>query len=230
MSPAEQAAYDKAWKVYLAAAAALKAEQYSTAEADARQAISLGEDTAESPEVLASALMAQGKNTDAIKEFAKLAPNYTLPKVEFPYALLLLKVGQWKSALNAYNIALPQIGSQVINGADLLADNVGFSPDEPEPLELEADIHVALGFEQMNDYGVINSKFNINAYNEYRAALKCSPDSPIANLAYAQSLRSVGKADEAKTALEDVAAKFTGGIRLAAQEELGIYPQPTTAK
>jgi len=206
----------------------LNAGDYVGAETTARKLISLDDPAANT--ILAPALAAQGKIDEALKAYAILeADNDTRPRDMMPYALLLVRHGQWQAALAAYNKALPYVGSMLIDGHNLLLADSDYTADSPRPADLETDIHIALGFTEADDYGVTGANPRDRSLAEYREALKVEPDSPLANLAYANGLEEDGKEADATAAYKDVAAKYSGDVKIEAQKELGTYQPPTQA-
>ena len=107
ITPEEQALTIKIELSDNVAADALYAGRNSEAEIDARQSLSLGQDSGIAQEVLAAALNAQGKEQEALQEYQVMASQGDdHPRNLLPYALLL-KSGQWASAVAVYNQALP---------------------------------------------------------------------------------------------------------------------------
>jgi len=123
------------------ALAALRAGQYASAEDNARQCIELGQDSGLAQEILASSLYAQGKSQAALQAYKEIADaGGKFPRNLIPYALLLLKSGQWAKAVTVYNQARNGVGD------DSLPQLEGpFSIETPQPRELEAAIHIAQG-------------------------------------------------------------------------------------
>jgi tetratricopeptide (TPR) repeat protein len=227
-TPAEQAALDKAYQLEADGHAALNSGKFALAESDARKAMASGRSGyGIGVALLASSLNAEGKKQEAIKTYSDIATaGSNDPHVLLPYALLLLKGGQWAKALEVYNKALPQVGSFLFDGHDLLVDNNDFSADNPQPVELETDIRIALGFTGIDDFGIPDTKGYSRAFAEYSEALRLSPDSPLANLAYAKGLMFQGRGVEARAAFRDAAQKYSGGYKISAEKELGIYVYP----
>ena len=63
-----------------------------------------------SEDTLATALYVQGKDQDALHEYESMAKQgHTQTRELLPYALLLLKNGQYADAATVYNKALPSI-------------------------------------------------------------------------------------------------------------------------
>lgn len=233
LSPAQQASINKQFQLAQDANAEMEAGQFATAETDARQSLALGGIPDQVAGLaLAGSLTAQHKDKEALGVFAKLtSSDYWLPQGLLPYSLLLLKHGQWPEALSVYKRAIVHVGNGGFsNEGHLLVDDGDFSADTPQPVALETDIHIAMGFFRVDDLG----RFGTATYHpwlaEFQEARKLSPDSPLANLAYAKGLRDVGRDAEGRAALEDVASKYTGDIRAEAQGQLKIYyPHKTTA-
>jgi tetratricopeptide (TPR) repeat protein len=139
---------------------------------------------------------------------------------------MLLKKGQWAQALGAYDKALPHVGNAGLSGGgnQLLTEDSSFSVDDPQPADLEADIHIAMGFSNVYSSSWVPGHWHPDRdLAEYRKALDLEPNSPLANLAYAHGLLEVGRNAEATTAFRAVVSKYDGDIKRSAEEELGIY-------
>jgi tetratricopeptide (TPR) repeat protein len=215
------------------AAAALDAGNYVDAEANARQIIALGIGQARGRAMLASALAAEGKTQEAMSEYSTLSSmDYPYPNGLLPYALLLLKQGQWAEALAVYNKAVPRVGNAqllLFKGHELLAEDADFSADNPQPKQLETDIHIAMGLSQIDDYGISGEYSRDKAVAEFRAALKLEPDSPLAHLGLAGALRADGKPDDGMAELINTYSTYSGDIKAEAKKEIGTYPISTPA-
>lgn|GEM_PF-2015848 len=212
---------------------ALNSGNYAAAEKYAKESIYKYKYLISAEGYLASALAAQGKDSAAMQEYeVMLKHRYSSPEVFLSYALLLAKHDQMAKAISMYNEALPQSGDTFLHGLELLKEDDDFTTDAPDKAKLEADIHIALGFDESNDYGVVVSSKNIerNAYEECRAALKLQPDSPLVNLVYAMGLGGVGKWDESHAALDDVARRFNGRVKEVALDELRRFPKSSVMK
>jgi tetratricopeptide (TPR) repeat protein len=221
-SNAQKATFEKAYKLQQAAAVALDSGQYALAETDARQSLSISFGSGVAQEVLVSALVAQGKNQQAMDLYAQMeAENVKFPRVMLPYALLLLKSGQWAKALDAYDRALPNVGNAGLhNGNQLLTDDSIYDAGKPEPEDLETDIHIALGFTYIDELTRAGNSQKDKALSENDKALALQPDSALANLAYAIGLREVGRYADAMVAFQNVANKYSGDIKAAALSQI----------
>jgi tetratricopeptide (TPR) repeat protein len=228
LTPAQQADWSKSVQLQLTSETLLNSGQFSSAESVARQSLSLNPSEILAQQVLASAQVAQGKTSEAMRFYASRYDGGSSSVREMlPYALLLLRSGQWKAAVDVYNRILPGVGSLLYNGHDLLVADGGYAYDDPQPKDLETDIHIAMGFSGMEDYGRSGPKCREWSLAEYKKALTLRPDSALANLAYAGGLRDLGQHRAANAAFQDVVNKYTGDAKIAAEEELGIYhPDP----
>ncbi|MBV9850893.1 MAG: hypothetical protein JO250_14570 [Armatimonadetes bacterium] len=197
--------------------AALDAGNYAEAEADARQSVTLGIASGLGQELLAQALYAQGKDAEALQVYQAIADaGGVFPRNMLPYALLLLKAGQWAQAVAAYNKQLPYLSD-----GDMMLAHSHFSPDAPQPQELEAAIHIGLG---------LTGDFRGNHWNrgvgdptasEFRKALALEPDSALAHYYYGHGLWRVGRKAEAKAAFQKAAAlDQEGKVKAQAQKEM----------
>ena len=115
MTPEYLSKLQQAGRLAHDAAIDLHAGNYAQAEAEAREAISIGSLTAGvADEVLAAALEAQGKDQEALQAYWVMVvdQNASYPRVLLPYAQLLLKSGQWAQAVAVYNQTLPTMGNE----------------------------------------------------------------------------------------------------------------------
>jgi tetratricopeptide (TPR) repeat protein len=222
----------KVSRLIAAGEAALDNGQFVAAETDARQLIALHWDAVGVGQ-LASALAAQGEDGVAIDEFKTLEnEGSSAPSELLPYAILLLKQGQFAEALTVYNKAVPRVGNAqllLFKGHELLAEDADFSADNPQPKQLETDIHIAMGLSQIDDYGISGEYSRDKAVAEFRAALKLEPDSPLAHLGLAGALRADGKPDDGMAELINTYSTYSGDIKAEAKKEIGTYPISTPA-
>ena len=197
VTPPNKAKMDEMARLTDTAAAALDAGRYAEAEDNARQATSLPLGALRGQELLAAALDAQGKTQEALQAYKVMADTGgVFPRNMLPYALLLLKTGQWAQAVEAYNRQLPYL-------SDLMLANSHFSPDVPQLRELEAAIHIGLGMTgdfRGHYWHQHNGTAGDPTLSDFRAALALEPASPLANYYYASALRQLGRRDEAKVA------------------------------
>jgi tetratricopeptide (TPR) repeat protein len=169
MPPAEKAAYDAASQLVDAAFAALDAGKYAEAEADVKQSMSLYPLGLFQLRPIASALDALGKKGEAIKVYAQFADASAAQPIEtLPYALLLVKSGQYTHALKIYENALPHVGSELTNGNELLSEDGDFTPEVPQPRALETDIRIAMGFVGEDDYRISGKDSRDKSVGEFR--------------------------------------------------------------
>jgi tetratricopeptide (TPR) repeat protein len=228
-TPAQLAQFDKAYRMENAAEAALNAGQYELAISDAR-ASTVSDSPRLAQDVLVAALAAEGKRDEATKIYASIyAHGGQRANDLLPYALMLVEDGQWSKAVDVYNRALQGVGSFLFDGRDLLLADSAFAYDDPEPADLEADIHIAMGFVGINDFGIagpatLSSQLPLI---EIKKALALEPDAAFAQLAYAWALENSGQRDAAKAAFHQITDKYSGGIKISAEKELGIYVAPT---
>lgn len=197
----------------LNAAKALNAGKYADAEDSARQAIADDPYDAVAREELAEALSGEGRTAEAIQAYrAVIYPQGNWftnlsqePRILLPYALLMLKTGQWPEAVFAYEKALPNVPGQSSDGL-LPKINAHFDSRVPQPVALEAALYVALGL--TNDF-VCDQTGTIHrdrALVQYQKALELMPDWDVANCYYAFGLKMVGRHAEAAAAFAKAAA------------------------
>jgi tetratricopeptide (TPR) repeat protein len=201
-----------------AAAAALDDGQYAEAEADAREALSLGQDSGMAQEILASALNAQGRTDEALQAYQVMADRGSVyPSDLLPYALLLLKTGHYAKAVVAYNKQLPRLGE-----GDLMRANSHFSPAVYDPVGLETAIHLALSLtDQTDTWGGHSQDAKVLA--EVRQALALTPNSALANLYYGDAVWCVGHHRALMlAAYRKAAALGRGDVKADAEKKLGI--------
>jgi tetratricopeptide (TPR) repeat protein len=179
--------------------------------------------------ILAAALLAEGKYKDSAAIFSRICFTGEDPSVTMPYALSLLKSGQWSQALNEYRSELPRIGSRLFNASDLLATDNDFDASHPNYAGLEADIRIAMGFASADSDPVSGRHFPERNLAEFRKALALEPDSPLAKLAYAEGLEEIGRRTDAASAFSDVASGPPGEAQDIAKDELSRLPMPKSA-
>jgi len=236
----QQAALDRT------AAASLHAGHYAQAEAEARQALSMGLDSGIANEVLGAALDAQGKEQGALQVYhAWIMEEKDGPKGQardlLPYALLLLKSGQWAQALAAYNAALPGLPSvgphretPIVQDGEVMRANSHFSPDVPEPTALATAIHIARGLVYNASSDWAGESQNEEAAAEYGKALQLAPDSPLTNYYYGVGWQQLSPAEraksgseqQAKAALQKAVLLGKGDVKKAALKALKGFNKP----
>jgi tetratricopeptide (TPR) repeat protein len=229
LTPAQDAAFQKACKLREQSIVALDAGKYALAISDAQQMLAMGmpphDATAET--VIAYSLVSQGKDQDALNEYGQMYSRGDWDGGDLlQYARLLLKHGQWSNAVDVYKKAVLNVGEDVAKGHELLLADSAFSHDDPQPKELEADIDIAIGMRGDLVSGLARKYRPERSLAEFKKALDLEPDSPLAKLAYAGGLRDSGRGAEAQAEFQEVANKYTGEVKAAAQQELGIYPPP----
>jgi TPR repeat protein len=181
--------------------------------------------------VLAYSLKAEGKDQDALNEYGQMYARGDWNGGDLlQYAQLLLKHGQWSNAVDVYQKAVKDVGSDVTKGRELLLAESDFSHDDPQPKELEADIHIAMGMRGDLPSDLAGKYRPERSLAEYKKALDLESDSGLARLAYAKGLMRCGRGAEGHAEFQEIANKYTGEVKIAAQEELGIYPPPTAKK
>ena len=217
-TPQQAALSKQIYDLRHAADAALDAGQYAIAEADARKAISLGWEGALSEDTLATALYVQGKDQDALHEYEFMAKQgHTQTRELLPYALLLLKNGQYADAATVYNKALPSIDYGI-----LLRANGEFSPDAPQPVALETACHIALGLTYSAEGVALGHARHDLALDQFAKALQLTPDSALANLYSGYSLKKLHQKAQADAAFTKAAALGNEDVRKAAKDALGL--------
>ena len=225
-----------------ASATSLHAGHYAKAEAEARQALSLGLDSGVANEVLGAALAAQGKTQEALQTYhamvieGKDGPTGQV-RVLLPYAMLLLKSGQWEKAVIVYNHAvpdLPDVGFHsefpVVHDGDVIQANSHFSADVPQPVALATAIHIAQGMIYNDEEDWAGEPQNSEAFAEYAKALQLAPASNLANYYYGVGWQKLspaertkfGCAQQAKAALTKAVKLSKGPLKKAAQKALRV--------
>ncbi len=224
LTPAQKAKEDEKWRLDQAALAALDAGQYAEAEADAKQSISIGPDSGLAQEFLAVSLNAQGRTQEALQAYKVIADRGgDFARNLVPYAVLLLKSGQWAQAATIYDKALPYLPF-----GDMVNANSHFSPDVPQPRELAVALHIAQGLTYIGDAGWGSHSRHEEAMGEFDQALRLAPDSALANYYYGfgwqhldlKSPTRVANAQRAKTAFQKAAALGGADVKKAAGESL----------
>lgn len=208
---------------------ALHEGRYSEAEADARQALAISHNTdLLAPELLAASLDAQGKNSEALAAYQTLADRGSdHPRDLLPYALLLLKNGQWAKAVAAYNKTLPYIGF-----SDLLRKNSNFTAADYEPTALAAAIHIGLGMTYISSDDWAGNSRKEKGLAHLQQALALQSNSPLTNYYYGYGWRRLDRdsalkaatARQAKAALQKAMKLDNGDIKAASAETLRRIP------
>ena len=236
----QQAALDRT------AAASLHAGHYAQAEAEARQALSMGLDSGIANEMLGAALDGQGKEQEALQVYhAQVIDGKGGLGGQtcnlLPYALLLLKSGHWAQALAAYNRAvtsLPDVGRHTetvtVHDGDVIRANSHFSPDVPDPTALATAIHIARGLIYNASSDWAGEPQNTEALAEYAKALQLAPNSPLTNYYYGTGWQElspaerakVGSVQQAKAALQKAVLLGKGDVKKAALKALKGFNKP----
>ncbi len=228
--PQETAIWEQVGLLVQSAAISLHAGRYADAEAQAREALSLRPiDTGE--EVLAAALDAQGKNQEALQAYKKMVVDEKTGylRVLLPYALLLLKSGQWGQAVGVYNQTLSPPGA-----GDFARANSRFSPDVPEPAALAVALHIVLGQEYSGQPDWAGESQNREAMAEYAKALRIAPNDALVNYHYGTGWQRLtpaekakfGNAAQARAALQKAANLGGGDVKKNAEEALKAFAPP----
>ncbi len=241
IAPEGLAAMAQAGQLDHDAAIALHAGRYAEAEAIERQSLAVSPFHTETPvEILAQALDAQGKEQEALQAYQGLVADRH-PSNLLPYALLLLKSGQWKQALAAYNQALPHLPSvglhpetPVVQDGEVMRENSHFAPDVPEPTALATAIHIARGLVYNATPDWAHESQNKEALAEYGRALQLAPDSPLANYYYGVGWQQLstseraksGGGQQAKAALRKAVLLGKGEVKKAALKALKDFSEP----
>ncbi len=217
-TPEQKATQEQAEALDRAAAKALHVGHYIQAEADARQALALtGGFDLLGPDLLAAALDAQGKMQAALQAYKVIVVDEgdAAPRTLLPYALLLLKAGQWAQAVAAYDKALPHLAF-----GELVRANSDFSPDTPEPAALATAIHIARGLTYNAEADWAREPQDKEALSEYQKALTLEPNSDLANYYYGYGLKKLGRTTQASAAFQKTIKIAHGGVKLAAEQAL----------
>ena len=245
-TPEQVAASERQAALDRTAAASLHASHYAQAEAEARQALSMGLDSGIANEVLGAALDAQGKEQEALQVYRSMVIAEKdgikgQSRDLLPYALLLLKSGQWAQALAAYNQAitsLPDVGRHLeavtVHDGDVIRSNSHFSPDVPEPTALATAIHIARGLVYNATPDWAGESQNKEAAAEYGKALQLAPDSPLTNYYYGVGWQQLstserakfGSGQQAKAALRKAIQTGKGEVKKAALKALKDFSEP----
>ena len=206
--------------------AELRVGNYPRAEDMARQAI----DTHVGPgfeELLVEALHAQGKDIEALPYYRTLSDEgQTSPRYELPYAMLLLKTGQWPQAVAAYNRALP-----FLNDGELLRTHSSFSSDLPRTKELMTAIHIGLGIQYTGSASWGGRLQTDEALLNFRQAIALEPNNALARYQYGIGLARAGHTPaiqaQARAAFAKAAALDNGDIQKAALKQMpgGMHPR-----
>lgn len=228
------ASLDQAGQIAHSAAIDLHLGNYVKAEDEARQAESLGLIVG-TPEILATALEAQGKDQEAIQIYRSIAVSGQ-PRDLLPYAQLLLKSGQWAQAVAVYNQVLPYLPdvgphpeTPIVHDGDQITANSHFSPDVPAPAALAVALHIAHGMVlDATPSWAGGASQATEAMAEYGKALQLAPGNALANYYYGVGWHKLspaervkfGHADQAKAALQKAAQSDNPSVKKMAAEML----------
>jgi tetratricopeptide (TPR) repeat protein len=205
-----------------AAETALHIGNYAQAEADARQSLAVVDtDGIIATQLLAEALDAQGKDQEAFQVYKMMSDQGNFSSnVLLPYALLLLKAGQWTQALSAYNKVRPQLIAITTAGFGSPKVDVDFSPDTPQPVALAAAIHAALGLIYNSSQAWGDYPQDDKALAQYQQALALEPDWDVANFYYGRGLEKLGRSAQARAAFTQTLKIAHGSVKVAARKAL----------
>jgi tetratricopeptide (TPR) repeat protein len=143
------------------------------------------------------------------------------------YALLLNETGQWPQAVNVYESALRELPA-----GDLPRIDISFAPETPQPVEMEAALHLALGLaDNFGPYADGNNR----AMVEYSRAMQMEPNWVLTNYYYGYGWQrlspaervKVGSVQQAKAALQKAVLLGKGDVKKAAQKALKDLNKPT---
>ena len=202
--PPEQTAFaQRALALEKSAVAYMKVGNYPAAEFDANQAIDTGHGLGTGEEIIAAICVLEGRTQEAQSMYEHLVEDEgsNEPRNLLPYALLELKSGNWNTAVNAYNEALP-----LVSEGRLLVAHSSFSPLVVRNSDLEAALHLALGLTYSSGEFTACHSATDQALSEYKKALSLKPQMPLANLCYAQGLQAVKRNTEAAEAFQKAEA------------------------
>lgn len=232
-TPEQSAVMDAKWKQFSAlnkaGFTALHEGRYSEAEDIAREslAVNSGQNLL-APELLAEALDAQGKNAEALGAYQTLVNQGSdFPRILLPYALLLLKNGQWAEAVAAYNKASPYIAS-----GQLLNRNSHFNVANYQPTALAASIHIGLGLTYVSSADWAGNSRKEKGLEHLQQALALEPDAPLTNYYYGYGWRDLDRdspmkaatAARAKAAMQKAATSENNDIKTAATGAMKRMP------
>lgn len=240
-TPEQQAKAEQAARLGGAAFLSLQSGRYAEAEAEARRALSVKPGDIAS-EVLARALDGQGKEVEALQAYRALTVDGRegptgQTRVLLPYALLLLKSGQWAQAVSAYNATLSSLGDKDLTDLgrqDLMQATSHFSPNAPEPAALATAIHIARGLTYNGECDFDHGPQNTEALAEYNEALRLAPDSALANYYYGRGWQKlspaerskIGGVQQARLSLQKAILLGKGDLKRAAQKALKDLNKP----
>ena len=216
---------DQAEAFYQAGDAAMRAKDFTTAEADFRACISINPLGAVKRK-LAEVLTAEGRIPEALQEYqAVIYPggghgdDYSDPRCLLNYAILLNRTGQWDKAVFMYEKALP-----TLPGGTMPQYAVQFDPDDPQSVALEAAAYVGLGLDSdfRCDDDVATGMHFDRAVAEFGKALALEPSWGMANYYYGYGLRKMGRKTEAQAAFKKAASldQGNGDVKAAAEAAL----------
>jgi tetratricopeptide (TPR) repeat protein len=213
-------------KLYEVAASALDAGKYSLAESDATKSLVLVPGEEIPLAILAAAFDDEGKVSEALSTYATLRSQGAWQgRVLLPYALLLLKNGDYNQALAVYERALPFISSYIYNGPQILSEDSDFLPDTQDERHLEANIRIALGWTYDTGTTWAGHSQAMKALPEYSRAYALENDSPVACIAYATGLKEAGRNVEARAILQKAISNSKGDVKETASDELQLVPK-----
>ena len=224
MTPAHRAHLLNWLHLTQAARTALREHDAPLAEQYARHSLALdfhlGDDL--SQKLLVAALQAQGRDMETMPFLQTISERKeTSPQFELPYALLLMKTGQWAEAVTVYNRTLP-----FLTDGDLLRAHNTFAVTIPRQKDLATAIHMGLGMQYVHSSDWGGNLQNDKAMSQFHQALALEPNSSLANYYHGYGLKQLGRKSEAQAAFQKAAALGQGDIKEAAQKELPETVRP----
>ena len=216
-----------------AASRAIDFGAYALAESDARQSLELYP-VGLCQEILAQALYGQGKVSEALQAYEPIASGGQ-PRNSLPYAMLLLKSGQWASAVESYNKAIERLGfresTSHIGLGDLIRADSHFSADGlPRKEDLEVAIHLAMGVLYNGTASWARNSQHGKALSEYQQALKIRPEAALVNYFYGYGLLQLKQNEKAQEAFAKAAKLGAGDVKKASEQGLVEVQQALAMK
>ena len=209
----------------------MKAHNFAEAETDARIALGVGGDDGTADYIFAEALELQGKNSEAVVQFKKLADKGEFrQRLLLPYSGLLLKEGRVAEAVAVYNKAEPPLTQdeteQFMSGLGssdyLLRGSFKFTLDRFDTVSLATAIHIGVGV-WMDEVGAAVPGIGLQtdlAMDQYAQAHQLMPNSDVAQYYCGFGLEKVGRLPEAKEAYTEAVRMGGDAVKAAANERL----------
>lgn len=197
----------------------LAQSNFTAAEGFFRQALNLYPRNAGAAAGLARVLERQGNLAGALAGYRQAfsdSPNHSFYST-FPrdveavtrYGLLAEQAGQWREAVQAYEIARERL-----NPKPMLLLDVEFDPKTPQPAQLRAMLHVVRGL-TLDEQGK-----HEDALSAYTEATRLQPNQPLAQFYLGRGLQKAGRAAEARAAFQKAAQYGHGAVQAEAQKAL----------